>query len=317
MSEWWLNAAYLEYRLPVIVHSSPGLVFPLQTFKSVEDQLSYAAKLTYGALSYKDLIDKEKIKPDMMGKTPLDMSQYKKIFGTTRNPAPVRDALVYNPNSQHIVVAFKNFFYKVNVTSSGSILSPEQIYVQLKQIVEETPGLSGIPVGLLTSDNRDTWAAAHERLNKDPVNAKSLKVIEESLFLLSIDRPNRPLSLPRENQPSPDVEDLELSERQTIAALQMLHGNKTNSGNRWFDKTVGFIVGTEGEVGLVYEHSPAEGPPIANMMDFIVQYMATNPDPVLVKNESQSGEVPVLLAFNLKDKKISKCISDAKDNLDT
>lgn len=34
-----------------------------------------------------------------------------------------------------------------------------------------------------------------------------------------------------------------------------------------------FIVSRSGEVGLTYEHSPAEGQPIAIMMDYIVDYV--------------------------------------------
>lgn len=45
---------------------------------------------------------------DMMGKDPLDMNQYKKIFGTCRIPGIKRDALEYNPQSKHIVVARNN-----------------------------------------------------------------------------------------------------------------------------------------------------------------------------------------------------------------
>lgn len=257
MTDWWLKAAYLEYRLPVVVHSSPGLVFPLQQdFQSVEEQLSYATKMIHGAVLYKDLIDNGEIQPDMMGKTPLDMSQYDKIFGTTRNPAAGCDVLVYHPKSKHIVVAYKNYFFKVNVyDANGKILPPLEIYKDLKYIVDNTTGLSGIPLGYLTSEHRDVWTKVYEKLKKDAVNQQSLKTIEESLFILSIDRPNRSFSLPKEDNPAaPGVEDVTYSEKQTIAALQMLHGNRTNSGNRWFDKTVGFIVGTEGGVGLTYEH---------------------------------------------------------------
>lgn len=108
MADWWLSTAYLEYRQPVVVFSSPGLVFPLHTFNSLDDQLSYASKMIYGALSYKEMIDGGKIKADFMGKIALDMSQYNKIFGTTRNPKKPRDELSYHPDSKHIVVAFKN-----------------------------------------------------------------------------------------------------------------------------------------------------------------------------------------------------------------
>lgn len=61
LEEWWLNTAYLEYRDPVVVFSSPGLVFPFRKFDSQEDQLRYAAKTLVAALDYKALIDKYEI----------------------------------------------------------------------------------------------------------------------------------------------------------------------------------------------------------------------------------------------------------------
>ena len=39
--------------------------------------------------------------------------------------------------------------------------------------------------------------------------------------------------------------------------------------NRFFQ----FIVGADGLTGLTYEHSPAEGQPIAVLTDFIIKYM--------------------------------------------
>ena len=58
MSDWWENTAYFKFRMPVVVWSSPGLVFPLQKFDSTQDQLNYAAKMIAGALDYKKLIDR-------------------------------------------------------------------------------------------------------------------------------------------------------------------------------------------------------------------------------------------------------------------
>jgi hypothetical protein len=39
---------------------------------------------------------------------------------------------------------------------------------------------------------------------------------------------------------------------------------------RRFDKTIQFIVGSKGQIGMTYEHSPAEGPPIANLTDHVM-----------------------------------------------
>lgn len=92
---------------------------------------------------------------------------------------------------------------------------------------------------------------------------------------------------------------------QSRVAAQMLHGGgaRWNSGNRWFDKTLQvslrqtafkiilnstvamvenlnvlvnrpqFIIGEDGTCGLVYEHAPAEGPPIVFLIDYVVKYM--------------------------------------------
>lgn len=34
-----------------------------------------------------------------------------------------------------------------------------------------------------------------------------------------------------------------------------------------------FIVGEDGACGLVYEHAPAEGPPIVFLIDYVIKYM--------------------------------------------
>ena len=43
------------------------------------------------------------------------MNQYRKIFGVTRIPLPVCDALVIRPESRHIVVLARNHIYRVVV----------------------------------------------------------------------------------------------------------------------------------------------------------------------------------------------------------
>lgn len=46
-SNWWLNCAYLQYRDPVVVWSSPGLVYPQKKFVTVEDKVRYAAQVVH------------------------------------------------------------------------------------------------------------------------------------------------------------------------------------------------------------------------------------------------------------------------------
>lgn len=108
LSDWWLTSAYLEYRDPVIVFSSPGLVFPQRKFQNEKDKIDFTAKLISAALSYKQLIDAKKIAMEHVGKNQLDMAQYDKIFGTCRIPGIKYDTLIYNPKSKHIAVIINN-----------------------------------------------------------------------------------------------------------------------------------------------------------------------------------------------------------------
>ena len=50
-------------------------------------------------------------------------------------------------------------------------------------------------------------------------------------------------------------------------------GSHANSCNRWFDKTIQFIVGPDGAVGVNYEHCSAEGPPILAIIDHAMNYV--------------------------------------------
>lgn len=58
------------------------------------------------------------------------------------------------------------------------------------------------------------------------MNKKSIEEIQSALFVLALDKKN-PEMPPFIN-------------KRTVAALQMLHGlgSISNSGNRWFDKTI-------------------------------------------------------------------------------
>lgn len=58
LSDWWLDTAYLTYRDPVVIFSSPGQIFPKQTFACLDAQLEYAAKVIVAAIDFKIKIDK-------------------------------------------------------------------------------------------------------------------------------------------------------------------------------------------------------------------------------------------------------------------
>ncbi|KAL5280729.1 CRAT family protein [Megaselia abdita] len=257
LAERWLKTAYLQYRDPVVVYSSPGMTFPHKIFCSDEEFTEYTAKVIFGMLKYKQSIDENKVPVVKMGDNELDNSQFYRVFGTCRIPRQGEDDLKFCPKSKHVVVICRNHFYKLPVYSKeGKILHPEVIRCQLLSIWNGEKA-AGCPIGILTSDHRDKWAKSYGLLKAIGNNKCSLEVIQSSMFTVSLDD-----SVPVDH---PETANEVVSE-------QLIHGggSKQNSGNRWFDKTIQVIVNRNGVNGFCYEHSPAEGQPIALMDDFVV-----------------------------------------------
>ncbi|CAG9784470.1 unnamed protein product [Diatraea saccharalis] len=302
LEEWWLKTAYLGYRDPVVVFSSPGLVFPFRKFKTQLEQLQYAAKTILATLEYKALIDGDKLPVEMMGKSPLDMSQYKKVFGTCRVPADKIDRLSYN-DTKYVTVIHNDHIFHVDLWGDDNqMLNEDQIVKQLKDVMEHSKSRTDTPVGILTSENRDVWAKAYNILVKDNVNRENLADIEKSLAILCLDAPVGLWNCSNKNA------------QQNLAGAQTIHGggSSSNGGNRWFDKTIQFIVGADGVTGLTYEHTPAEGQPIAILTDFIINYLEQGKTGT---SQSASPKQPKHLKFNVNSD-VKNMINKAKENLD-
>lgn len=303
LSDWWLKTAYLEYRLPVVVHSSPGVVLPKQDFQDRQGQLRFAAKLIEGILDFKTMIDNETLPVEYMGGKPLCMNQYYQILSSCRIPGPKRDSIVNyakgKKQSRHITVVHNFQFFELDVyNSDGSPLTTDQIFIQLEKIWNTSLQTNKEPIGILTTNHRNSWAKAYNNLLKDKTNKESVRTIEKSICTVCLDAP-----MPRVS------EDIYKSR----VAAQMLHGggSRWNSGNRWFDKTLQFIIAEDGSCGLVYEHAPSEGPPIVALLDHIVEYTKK---PELVRSPMIPLPMPKKLRFNITPE-IKNDIEKAKQNL--
>ncbi|XP_064379815.1 carnitine O-acetyltransferase isoform X2 [Dromaius novaehollandiae] len=303
LSDWWLKTAYLEYRLPVVVHSSPGVVLPKQDFLDRQGQLRFAAKLIEGVLDFKTMIDNETLPVEYMGGKPLCMNQYYQILSSCRIPGPKRDSIVNyakgKKQSRHITVVHNFQFFELDVyNSDGSPLTTDQLFIQLEKIWNTSLQTNKEPIGILTTNHRNSWAKAYNNLLKDKTNKESVRAIEKSIFTVCLDAP-----MPRVS------EDIYKSR----VAAQMLHGggSRWNSGNRWFDKTLQFIIAEDGSCGLVYEHAPSEGPPIVTLLDHIVEYTKK---PELIRSPMIPLPMPKKLRFNITPE-IKTDIEKAKQNL--
>lgn len=304
LSEWWVQVAYLEYRLPVVVHSSPGLVLPRMNFRDKQGQIRFAAKLIAGVLDFKTMIDNETLPVEYLGGKPLCMNQYYEVLSSCRIPGLKKDSIVNHAKSsrppKHITVVHNFEFFVLDVyNSDGTPLTADQLCIQLERICSSSQ-TNIEPVGILTTQHRDSWGKSYVSLIKDKTNKESVSAIQRSIFTLCLDG-----AMPRVSEEM----------YRSCAAVQMLHGggSQWNSGNRWFDKTLQFIVGEDGTCGANYEHAPAEGPPIVALIDHVVEYTRK---PEMVRSPMVPLPMPQKLHFTITPE-LKKDIEEAKHNMNT
>ena len=89
---------------------------------------------------------------------PLDMSQYKNLFASTRLPREEKDELVVNPGSRNVVFLRNGHLYSINVLSEqGKIIDPLELMQNIEYILEDSSN-PAFPPGVYTTTDRDSWS---------------------------------------------------------------------------------------------------------------------------------------------------------------
>ena len=117
------------------------------------------------------------------------------------------------------------------------------------------------------------------KMNGDVENSEESKIDENSSKndKVATEEPSASSStadyLPLSN--SMQTPSFTIDEIESKLGLQMLHGggSSINGINRWFDKTMQFVIARDGNCGLNYEHSPAEGIAVIRLIEHILHYM--------------------------------------------
>ncbi|RNA01379.1 choline O-acetyltransferase [Brachionus plicatilis] len=282
--DWWLEDMYLFNKLPLPINSNPGMIFPKENFNDEDDQLKFAARLISGIMDYKFVIDQKKIPVDRCSwrekGQPLCMEQYYRLFSSYRVPGIDKDKLVISNTNllaepEHVIVISRNQMFVLDVIVNFTRLSEDQLYHQLKRIkrLSEEDENTFSDVGFLTSLPRDEWAKARLELLRDSTNRDCIDMIERCIFIVCLDKKVNHNSN-KENIMSNDTSELSTLQMRDYA-FQMLHGcsSEDNSGNRWFDKTMQFVISEDGVCGLNYEHSTAEGIVVIQLSEHLFRYI--------------------------------------------
>ncbi|NLU71851.1 choline/carnitine O-acyltransferase [Streptomyces sp. HNM0575] len=238
---------------------------------SDEPQVERAAGLIAGALHFKRQIDEETIPPAVQRGRPQSMQQLKYLFSSTRIPGteqdfsrtPYSDDRPGPSRARHILVFFRGNTFRMDVVGEdGAPHSLEDLEAGLRDVMKAgaEPAAADAPVGHLTTMARADWARARASLlDVDPGNAGAMRTVEDALFCVALE----------------DFAPAGIQE----ACDELLHGDR---GNRWFDKSVSFVVFEDGRAGLNVEHCELDGTTILTFVDALL------PVPAQVHSE-QSG----------------------------
>ncbi|XP_058447494.1 carnitine O-palmitoyltransferase 2, mitochondrial [Malaya genurostris] len=314
ISEPWFDM-YLRDRVPLPINYNPLLMMNHDPRPAYNDQLLRTTNLVISSLRFMKSLRSQLLEPEVFHLNPaksdthafrtvtslapslistyvayafkafpLDMSQYQGLFGATRIPETGKDRIYRNVKSRHLLVIRNGHIYSVTVLDqAGNIEQPATLLARFKHVLDDNVPIAENPIGLLTTENRDTWAKIRYHLSEIG-NEKALREIDSALFCLCLDdgtiNPEHPI---------PTIKDF-------------LFGNGTN---RWFDKSFSLIVSKDGTAGINFEHSWGDG--VAVLRYFQEIYKETiaapfvHPD-TLQKDTSRSVDVIKRIEFNLDDR---------------
>ncbi|XP_056388167.1 carnitine O-palmitoyltransferase 2, mitochondrial [Hyla sarda] len=230
----------------------------------------------------------------MVNAYPLDMSQYFRLFNSTRIPKLNKDELVTDEKGRHLLVLRKGNFYVFDVLDrDGNIVKASEIHAHLKHILSDSSPTSEFPLGYLTSENRNTWAQVRQKLI-DQGNHDALKKIDSAVFCLCLDD-------------FPTRDHIHLSHN-------MLHGSGVN---RWFDKSFSIIMTEDGTAAINFEHSWGDGVAVLRFQNEVFKDSTERPSisPQSAAAAVDSSQAVQKLTFNLDDS-LKAAVSEAKKNFD-
>ena len=255
VSNWaapvWKNL-YLEARYPLPINSNVFYYLKRKLDERAHSQAHIASALIASVCDFIELIDKEQLTADMQKDQPLCMNQYKNIFSSIRIPRAGTDEFKVASCRRFIVVMHAQRMYQVSIMDeAGYRRTVPEIEADLQSILTEQG--NGNNIGLLTTLPRESWAKSREQLLQVSVdNQNALETVNNAAFTLCLD----------ENSPD------EITE---ISRL-LLHGD---GKDRYFDKTLQFIVFNNGKSGINFEHTGVDGSAMLRMIGHIYSTIDT------------------------------------------
>lgn len=316
---------YLAYRDSIVLNHNPFLMFKDDPVTENNDQVVRATNIIKSAMRFKLSLDETFLEPDvyhlqpqksdtqwfkniirfvprqlswygafLVKAFPLDMSQYARLFCSTRIPELRKDRLATYENARYMLVMRNgNFYVFDSITTDGHIVPTATIYQNLKRIIEDPTPPPNFPVGVLTTENRDTWANLRRALEAQSGNEEVLRLIDSAIFVLCLD--------------DHGVETL------ADVTRTFLHGD---GSNRWFDKSFQLIVCKDGRAAVNFEHAWGDGVAVMRFFNEVFKDTTTRPSCTAASAKDMKAETTVRkLDFTLTPE-IERGVYAAKEKFD-
>ncbi|KAI9445883.1 acyltransferase ChoActase/COT/CPT [Lactarius indigo] len=252
IEDFWYES-YLSHSDSVVLALNPFFVLENDPTPSRCTQLPRAASLILSSLGFIHDLRTGILEPDTVRGIPLDMDQYKQLFGTARIPTENGCKMETTSDSTHIVVLRRGQFYWFDVLDDKNhlLLSEREILRNLQAIVADADKLPVTEVarnalGVLTTENRKNWSSLRDTLSRDRRNAACLHVVDRALFVVCLDDAT-PEGL------------AEMCGNFLCGTYRLVGGVQVGTcTNRWYDK-LQIIVTADGAAGINFEHTGVDG----------------------------------------------------------
>lgn len=231
---------YLSCREPLPVHANPFYLFDLSGLPREGDPCRLAARLALAGAAFCLDIDGGRLEADSFRGERLCMAAYEKLFRVSRGAFPFRDRLVrgerasLSGRSALVLVGGRPFLLEL-ISPEGELRRLDETARLLRSLYERTEP-DPLPLGLMTTVDRDEAHRFRSRLVALPSNERSLAEIEGSLFALRLDGP--------------------CGDSMEERACHFLFDEGKNG---WYEKSFQIIVAADGAAGLNFEHSARDG----------------------------------------------------------
>lgn len=265
--ENWYHNLYLRSQYLVRKGAlAPYMLFffthPLSSVK--QSQAERAALIASILVQHKRELDNGKIQPKVVNEQELCMSLYQNLFNTCRQPRHGLDTFNNYPGNDFFVVLWRGRAFQIEFPRIGKTNAQHALKNTFESILKTSKEHTDW-FGVLTTDHRVSWAKNYQNfLQISPENAEYIATLEKSAFLICLD-----------NGAPENAEQ---------RARQVHFGD---GSNRWFDKSIQYVVCANGVSGIVADHTGLDAPTVQDINMSIAAAIRSLQGKVDYKDDSQ------------------------------